>query len=145
MDAAGLAGMDNHLGRPEIREAGLRGWGYSIRYSHTLKKDMVYLAVPIILQEKRWGYCRVAWPMSAFYSHQKSLAAIIVLGLLASGILLMAAFGRLWQNIITDIGRGSGRPTVDRRRPFRPLPHRTGQPGDRKDIPDPKPFGRIMG
>lgn len=105
MDAAGLAGMDNHLGRPEIREAGLRGWGYSIRYSHTLKKDMVYLAVPIILQEKRWGYCRVAWPMSAFYSHQKSLAAIIVLGLLASGILLMAAFGRLWQNIITDIGR----------------------------------------
>ncbi len=104
-DAAGLAGMDNHLGRPEIREAGLRGYGYSIRYSHTLKKDMIYLAVPVFFQERRWGYCRVAWPMSAFYSHQKSLAAIIALGLLASGLLLMAAFGRLWRNIVADIER----------------------------------------
>jgi two-component system phosphate regulon sensor histidine kinase PhoR len=43
--------------------------------------------------------------MSAFYSQQKNLAAIIALGLLASGLLLIAAFGRLWRNILADIRR----------------------------------------
>ncbi len=39
--------MENHAARPEIREA-LRGeMGKSIRYSHTLRKKMVYVALPI--------------------------------------------------------------------------------------------------
>lgn len=103
--AVGLAAMDNHLGRPEIRGAAAHGWGYAIRYSHTLKKDMVYLAVPVISAGRRWGFCRVAWPMSAFYSYQKHLAAILALGLLASGLLLFLALGRLWHSTLVDIGR----------------------------------------
>lgn len=104
-DPAGLALMDNHLGRPEIRGASSHGWGYAIRYSHTLKRDMIYLAVPVMSQGRRWGYCRVAWPMSAFYSYQKHLAAIVALGLLASGLLLFLAFGRIWRSTLKDIGR----------------------------------------
>lgn len=104
-DSAGLALMDSHLGRPEIRGASTRGWGYAIRYSHTLKRDMIYLAVPVYSNGIRWGYCRVAWPMSAFYSYQKHLVVIVAFGLLASGLLLFLAFGRIWRSTLKDIGR----------------------------------------
>lgn len=102
-DSTGLAHMDNHIGRPEIIGASSRGWGYSIRYSHTLGKDMIYLAVPIRTERQRWGYCRVAWPMSAFYTHQRHLAMIMLGGLIACGLLLLVAFSWLWRSIIKDI------------------------------------------
>ncbi len=104
-DEVSLVGMDNHLGRPEIRAAARNGWGYSVRYSHTIKKDLIYLAVPIAANGRLWGYCRVAWPMSAFYSYQKHLAAIVLAGLLASGILLLLAFDRLWRRTIRGIAQ----------------------------------------
>lgn len=37
--------MENHSGRPEVREALKTGRGTAIRYSETLKREMVYLAV----------------------------------------------------------------------------------------------------
>jgi len=104
-DEAGLAAMDNHLGRPEIRGAGLNGWGYSIRYSHTLKKDMIYLAVPVVVGGRNWGYCRVAWPMSSFRAHQRSLAGILLLGLAASGTLMLLLMGSLWRRAVKAIGQ----------------------------------------
>ncbi|SPD73918.1 PAS domain S-box protein [uncultured Desulfobacterium sp.] len=39
--------MDNHLDRPEVIQAIKGELGVSIRFSLTLKKDMIYLAVPI--------------------------------------------------------------------------------------------------
>lgn len=36
--------MDNHLNRPEIQQALKEGFGTSIRYSTTLKEDMLYVA-----------------------------------------------------------------------------------------------------
>ena len=43
---ANTASMDNHGDRPEIKRAYLGATGSSIRYSDTLKRDMVYVAVP---------------------------------------------------------------------------------------------------
>lgn len=37
--------MENHLNRPEIKEAVLSGTGSSIRFSNTLKKDFIYVAI----------------------------------------------------------------------------------------------------
>ena len=37
--------MENHAGRPEIREALAKGQGQSIRYSVTIKRDLLYYAV----------------------------------------------------------------------------------------------------
>ena len=37
--------MENHSGRPEVREALKTGKGTAIRYSETLQREMVYLAV----------------------------------------------------------------------------------------------------
>jgi len=39
--------MENHGDRPEIRDAVIKGAGVSIRYSHTLGRRMMYVAVPV--------------------------------------------------------------------------------------------------
>ncbi len=41
------AQMENHRFRPEILEALQGGTGYSIRFSRTVKEDMLYVAVPL--------------------------------------------------------------------------------------------------
>lgn len=55
--------LDNHLNRPEIQESRIRGKGDSIRYSHTLGVDMLYVAVPLREGEAIKGYLRLARPL----------------------------------------------------------------------------------
>jgi len=38
------AGMENHADRPEVRRAQSSGWGASVRHSHTLGQDLLYVA-----------------------------------------------------------------------------------------------------
>ena len=52
--------MDNHLNRPEVQEARLKGQGHSIRYSRTLQEDMLYVALPIHTDAQIKGYVRLA-------------------------------------------------------------------------------------
>ncbi len=55
--------MENHSNRPEIREAYQNRVGSSIRHSHTLNRDLCYVAVPL-RYEGRDGYVlRVALPL----------------------------------------------------------------------------------
>ncbi len=56
------AGMENHLNRPEIQEARLKGQGSAIRYSQTLGIDMMYTALPI-RDGSMSGYLRLARPL----------------------------------------------------------------------------------
>ncbi len=56
--------MENHADRPEIRAALLDSIGTSIRYSPTLKKKMLYLAVPLTDRTGFAGTLRVALPIS---------------------------------------------------------------------------------
>ena len=51
---------DNHLYRPEIQEARLKGKGTAIRYSQTLKTNMLYVAVPLEDGAKVKGYLRLS-------------------------------------------------------------------------------------
>jgi two-component system phosphate regulon sensor histidine kinase PhoR len=44
-------GMENHAGRPEVREAAAGRVGFTIRHSATLNTDLSYLAMPI---ERGW-------------------------------------------------------------------------------------------
>ncbi len=54
------AQMDNHLYRPEVQGALASGQGSSVRFSHTLGYDMMYVAVPITDEEEILGFVRVA-------------------------------------------------------------------------------------
>jgi len=75
------AALENHINRPEIIEA-LKGQaGEEIRYSSTLRIDMLYLAIPIKENGANSGILRLALPLT---SVQKVLFAVrktIIIGL----------------------------------------------------------------
>jgi two-component system phosphate regulon sensor histidine kinase PhoR len=57
-----LATVDNHGQRPEIIEAATRGLGRSLRYSTTVKFEMLYVAVPV--KHPAVAFVRVALPLT---------------------------------------------------------------------------------
>jgi two-component system phosphate regulon sensor histidine kinase PhoR len=52
--------MDNHNNREEIVDAVNKGFGNAIRYSSTLKEDMLYVAVPVVSAGKYDGFIRLS-------------------------------------------------------------------------------------
>lgn len=55
--------MENHDNRPEVIAARSEGAGYAIRYSNTLKTEMMYCAVPLVADGREGGIVRVAIPL----------------------------------------------------------------------------------
>ncbi len=58
--------MDNHRSRPEVIKAFDGKQGYSIRYSSTLGKKLIYVALPFRSNGKINAVIRVAMPLSEF-------------------------------------------------------------------------------
>ena len=93
--------MENHAGRPEIREALAKGDGLSIRHSVTINRDLLYYATrfsilagpPVILRfaiplrtvdDEVWGFRRRLW--------LSSLAMLLVTGM--ASLLISRSFSR---------------------------------------------------
>jgi two-component system, OmpR family, phosphate regulon sensor histidine kinase PhoR len=91
--------MENHAGRPEIRDALAKGDGQSIRHSVTINRDLLYFAVrlpvaggpPVILRfasplqtlnEELWGFRKRLW--------LASLVMLLVTG--AASLLISRSF-----------------------------------------------------
>jgi len=55
--------MDNHLYRPEVQQALATGQGSSIRYSRTVRYEMMYVAFSVTLEGRVRGIARVALPL----------------------------------------------------------------------------------
>jgi two-component system, OmpR family, phosphate regulon sensor histidine kinase PhoR len=55
--------MENHLNRPEIRQALTRHIGTAIRHSATLNRDMCYVAYPIAVEGRSISVLRLAVPL----------------------------------------------------------------------------------
>ncbi|MCG2742101.1 MAG: ATP-binding protein [Syntrophaceae bacterium] len=60
----GDAETDDHRNRSEIQEARLRGVGKAVRYSHTLKQEMLYVAIPLREGPRTTGYVRLSRPLA---------------------------------------------------------------------------------
>ncbi len=89
-----VAQLENHLNRPEIQEARLRGKGKSIRFSQSLRVDMLYVAVTIKAKDRIIGYVRLARPLHEIRSligkvYQSIFLAIMIVSALS---LLIALF-----------------------------------------------------
>ena len=63
LNADEIKNVENHLDRPEIQEALRKGIGLSKRYSYTIKKYLLYMAIPFG-KEKQTGFLRYAVPIS---------------------------------------------------------------------------------
>ncbi|HNX69288.1 MAG TPA: ATP-binding protein [Candidatus Omnitrophota bacterium] len=93
--------MDNHATRPEIAAA-LRGeTGTSVRYSTTLQKKMLYVALPILDQNTITGVVRTAMPIELVDRVLTTARKSILLSTLL-GILIILIAGILFSNRLTN-------------------------------------------
>ena len=81
--------MENHLDRPEIRDALNRGRSTTRRFSSTLERDMYYLALMIDEQNPAAGFVRLSVPLADINENISRMRIILASWVLLS--LLLAA------------------------------------------------------
>jgi len=86
--------MENHMKRPEIIEALKRKKGVSIRYSSTLDKNMMYIALPVMHDKEVTAVVRTSVSVSAIDNKIKSVRNNILIALLLT--ILIAAIVSLY-------------------------------------------------
>ncbi len=85
-----LSGMDSHANRPEIRFALSGGTGVEARYSLTLKKNMLYVAVPFQDGAGILGVVRLSLPLTQVENTVVLIRKTVVSGgLIALGLVLI--------------------------------------------------------
>jgi len=86
--------MDDHRQRPEISEALQSSHGVSIRYSHTLKMESMYFAIPIKDKNKIIGIVRTATPLTAIQGELRNIYYKVAAGFIV--IILIIALSSWW-------------------------------------------------
>ncbi|MFA5275348.1 MAG: ATP-binding protein [Candidatus Omnitrophota bacterium] len=82
-----LLSVENHANRPEVREALKSGLGISKRFSYTIKRDMLYTAIPFG-KEKTAGILRFSVPLHDIALLQAKMHSVV--GVSIFGILLLS-------------------------------------------------------
>ena len=75
-----VAAVENHANRPEIKEAKTKGFGVSKRFSYTVKKEILYMAVPF-----SGGVIRLSVPLhdiELLEAKMRRMAGVSVIGIL---------------------------------------------------------------
>jgi len=85
--------MDNHADRPEVIDAIAGGSSPSVRFSHTLGEEMMYVAIPVLRDGRMIGILRTAIPVTSIDRELGAIRLRIVIGgvvvaLLAAGVSL---------------------------------------------------------
>jgi two-component system phosphate regulon sensor histidine kinase PhoR len=83
--------MENHAARPEVMDALAQGIGESTRYSTTLQKQMMYVAVPVFNQDTLLGIARVALPLTAVEDSVNQVTRVIILATVIVAVLAVLA------------------------------------------------------
>ncbi|MCD6274005.1 MAG: HAMP domain-containing protein [Deltaproteobacteria bacterium] len=74
------AAMDNHIGRPEVQKALQGEIGSSIRYSGTLRRKMMYIARPLIINREIKSVLRISIPIASIDTGLRSMHYRIIMG-----------------------------------------------------------------
>jgi two-component system, OmpR family, phosphate regulon sensor histidine kinase PhoR len=85
-DRESIREMENHAGRPEVRQALAGTVGSDVRRSATLGRDLLYVAVPLEREGRRRGVLRLALP-----THDVDEARVLVRRTVLGGALLAVA------------------------------------------------------
>ncbi len=107
--------MENHLDRPEVQQALAEGRGTSIRFSHTVGYEMMYVAVPVEAGGRVVGIARVALPLRQVQANVARLQRMV--GLVTAifvGPIGLLAFFRMAPTVraIQDLSDALGRLTA---------------------------------
>ena len=86
---AELGELENHLNRPEIQGALQHGTGTSVRYSATVRHEMLYTAAAITSNGRVDGVVRLALPLSALNNLSSGLHKTLGTALLLSFLLTL--------------------------------------------------------
>lgn len=104
--------MDNHGTRPEVLEAGKKGIGSSLRFSDTVSKNLMYVAIPLKFEGMLLAYIRTAMPVSAIddtlasIQRKISIAGIIIALLTAViGLIISRRISAPLERMITGVER----------------------------------------
>jgi two-component system phosphate regulon sensor histidine kinase PhoR len=93
VDAMQLAQVENHASRPEIVAALATGEGSSVRYSSTVEKQMMYVAVPVRREGTTIGIARIALPLTDVEEAIGRVHASLAMGaLIALLVAVVASF-----------------------------------------------------
>jgi len=90
------ADMENHSDRPEFKDAFEVGIGKSMRFSHTLGKSMMYLALPIKDKGKILAVVRTSVPVVAINEklhdfNNKIILSVIIVAIFAAVVTLIVS------------------------------------------------------
>ncbi|MEA5114237.1 MAG: ATP-binding protein [Geobacteraceae bacterium] len=77
LSVTGVRALENHAGRPEIRQALAGEIGTSIRYSSTFGTDMLYVAIPFHTESAGGGVVRLALPLSSLEKAVSGMHAML--------------------------------------------------------------------
>jgi len=77
-----ILGMENHANRPEIQAALAGHTGIETRYSLTLKKNMLYVALPLLDHGKVLGALRLSLSLTQVEDMLGTIRKIVVVGVL---------------------------------------------------------------
>ncbi len=81
--------VDDHSRRPEIEAARARGEGVAVRMSTTVKKPMMYLALPVEAEGETLGFVRASLPLTAIEERLSSLRRVIWAGAALTALLAL--------------------------------------------------------
>jgi two-component system phosphate regulon sensor histidine kinase PhoR len=83
-----LSSVENHASRPEVKEALSSGLGISKRYSYTLKKYMLYTAIPFG-KEKVEGALRFSVPVHDLEILQARMRRVVAMSIVGIFLLIL--------------------------------------------------------
>ncbi len=93
--------IENLADQPEVKESLLGKCGKSIRYSNTLKIDMMYISVPIIQNKQVVAVSRLSFPLTGIKGGLSYIHKIVFLGMLL-GISLVLGIETIISRKITQ-------------------------------------------
>jgi two-component system phosphate regulon sensor histidine kinase PhoR len=97
--------MENHANRPEVLEALSRGEGSNIRYSTTLGYNMLYSAVPIVIEGQAVGVARVSVPLNDIEIELGKIYRTIAIGSLIAVVIAILLALQISNTTITPLKR----------------------------------------
>lgn len=89
LPAVSLPSLDNHLGRPEVQQALSKGAGASVRYSETVRREMLYVALPFALADGNTAVLRLALPLSSLTAEKEQFQTVLGMSLFVAALLVV--------------------------------------------------------